>query len=64
MFLLLNVQILHLVQDCSLPPLIMWSAKYDKDSAVDMKFVRSAKRDKVGLISEISLRLADELSTL
>lgn len=40
---------------------IMWSAKYDKDSAVDLKFVKSVKRDKVGLISEISSRLADEL---
>jgi len=40
---------------------IMWSAKYDKDSAVDMKFVKSVKRDKVGLISEISSRLIDEL---
>jgi len=40
---------------------IMWSAKYDKDSAVDMKFVKSVKRDKVGLISEISSRLVDEL---
>jgi len=40
---------------------IMWSAKYDKDSAVDLKFVKSVKRDKVGLISEISSRLSDEL---
>jgi len=40
---------------------IMWSAKYDKNSAVDMKFVKSVKRDKVGLISEISSRLVDEL---
>lgn len=40
---------------------IMWSAKYDKNSAVDMKFVKSVKRDKVGMISEISSRLVDEL---
>ena len=40
---------------------IMWSAKYDKDSSVDMKFVKSVKRDKVGLISEISSRLVEEL---
>jgi DNA-binding HxlR family transcriptional regulator len=40
---------------------IMWSAKYDKDSAVDMKFVKSVKRDKVGLISQISSRLVEEL---
>lgn len=40
---------------------IMWSAKYDKQSAVDAKFVKAVKRDKVGLISEISGRLVDEL---
>lgn len=41
--------------------IIMWSAKYDKDSAIVMKFVKSVKRDKVGLISQISGRLVDEL---
>jgi DNA-binding HxlR family transcriptional regulator len=41
---------------------IMWSAKYDKNSAVEMKFVKSVKRDKVRLISEISSRLIKELS--
>lgn len=40
---------------------IMWSAKYDGDSAVDMKFVKSVKRDRDGLISQISSRLVDEL---
>ena len=40
---------------------IMWSAKYDKASAVDIEFVKSVKRDKVGLISQISSRLVDEL---
>lgn len=40
---------------------IMWSAKYDKDSAVDMKFVRSVKRDKVRVTTEISSRLVNEL---
>jgi DNA-binding HxlR family transcriptional regulator len=40
---------------------IMWSAKYDKDSAVDMKFVKSVKRDRDDLISQISSRLVDEL---
>jgi len=40
---------------------IMWSAKYDKDSAVDMKFVKSVKRDKVGMISQITSSLVDEL---
>ena len=39
---------------------IMWSAKYDKDSGVEIKFVKSVKRDKVGLISEISSRLVEE----
>ena len=41
--------------------LIMWSAKYDKDSAADNKFVKSVKRDRVSLISEISSRLVNEL---
>lgn len=40
---------------------IMWSAKYDQDSAVDMGFVKSVNRDKVGLISQISSRLVEEL---
>lgn len=40
---------------------IMWSAKYDKDSAVDMKFVKSVKRDKVGMLSQITSSLVDEL---
>jgi DNA-binding HxlR family transcriptional regulator len=40
---------------------IMWSAKYDKDSAVDLKFVKSVKRDKNGLIAQISSRLVEEL---
>ena len=40
---------------------IMWSAKYDKHSAVDIKFVKSVKRDRDGLISQISSRLVDEL---
>jgi len=42
--------------------LIMWSAKYDKQSAVEMKFVKSVKRDRAGLISEISRHLVEELS--
>lgn len=40
---------------------IMWSAKYDNKSAVEMNFVESVKRDKVSLISEISSRLVEEL---
>lgn len=40
---------------------IVWSAKYDKKSAVEMKFVKAVKKDKVGLIAEISSRLVDEL---
>jgi DNA-binding HxlR family transcriptional regulator len=39
---------------------IMWSAKYDKNSAVDMKFVKSVKKDKEGLLKEISSRLKGE----
>jgi DNA-binding HxlR family transcriptional regulator len=40
--------------------MIVWSAKYDKYSAVDKKFMKRAKRDKVGLISQISNRLVNE----
>jgi len=40
---------------------IMWSAKYDKDSAVDLTFVKSVKRDKVGLIADICKGLVEEL---
>jgi DNA-binding HxlR family transcriptional regulator len=43
---------------------IMWSDKYNNNSAVDLKFVKSVKRDKAGLISQISSRLADEFSVL
>lgn len=43
---------------------IMWSARYDKKSAVDMKFVRSVKKDKESFIREISCRLVDELGVI
>ena len=37
--------------------IIMWSAKYDKQSGVDKKFVKSVKQDREGLIKEMSSRL-------
>ena len=40
---------------------IMWSAKHDKDTAVPAKFVNQVKRDKAGLLKEISDRLEREL---
>ncbi len=40
---------------------IMWSAKYDKQSAVDKQFVKSVEQDKVGLITEISKGLIEGL---
>lgn len=40
---------------------IMWSAKYDKDSAVDLNFVESVNKDKTGMISQISKHLKEEL---
>jgi DNA-binding HxlR family transcriptional regulator len=43
---------------------IIWSAAYDKKSAVDMKFVKNAKQDRVRLISKISNNLLDELVVL
>jgi DNA-binding HxlR family transcriptional regulator len=38
---------------------IMWSAKYDKQSAVDKQFVKSVKQNKIGLIAEISRGLVE-----
>lgn len=40
---------------------IIWSAKYDKNSAAEKKFIKAVKKDKVGLIAKISSRLVDEL---
>ncbi|HRI32142.1 MAG TPA: helix-turn-helix domain-containing protein [Saprospiraceae bacterium] len=40
---------------------IMWSAKYDKDSAVDLNFVKSVEQDKVGLIAQLTSRLIEDL---
>lgn len=41
--------------------IIMWSAKYDKDSGVEKEFVKSYKKDREALISQISNRLVDDL---
>jgi DNA-binding HxlR family transcriptional regulator len=43
---------------------ILWSAKYDKYTAADTRFVNRAKRDREGLIKEISGRLKAELQLL
>ncbi len=43
---------------------IMWSAKYDKDSAVDLNFVKSVEQDKVGLIVQITNRLIGDLNNV
>jgi DNA-binding HxlR family transcriptional regulator len=40
---------------------IIWSAKYDADSAVEMKFVNRAKREKQNLIRELTQRLKKEM---
>jgi DNA-binding HxlR family transcriptional regulator len=40
---------------------ILWSAKHDENSGVDMKFVNRVKRDRDGVLSEISRRLSSEL---
>ncbi len=37
-----------------LTEVILWSAKYDKRSAVDVKFVRQAKKDRAGLFVKIT----------
>ena len=44
--------------------IIMWSAKYDKDSAVDLNFVKSVEQDKVGLIAQITNRLIGDLNNV
>ncbi|MEP7197180.1 MAG: helix-turn-helix domain-containing protein [Saprospiraceae bacterium] len=38
--------------------IILWSAQYDKQSAVDKEFVKSVKMDKVGLLKILSRRLS------
>lgn len=40
--------------------IIMWSAKYDKDSGVEKEFVKSYTRDRDALIKQISERLIRE----
>jgi DNA-binding HxlR family transcriptional regulator len=44
-----------------LTEVILWSAKYDKQTAADAKFVRLAKKDRDGLYNEIARRLKAEL---
>jgi DNA-binding HxlR family transcriptional regulator len=39
---------------------IVWSAKHDADSGVDMKFVNRIRRDREGVLREISSRLKKE----
>ncbi len=41
---------------------ILWSAKHDKKSAADIKFVNQAKRDRNRLLEEIEAKLKSELS--
>jgi DNA-binding HxlR family transcriptional regulator len=41
---------------------IIWSAKYDKHTAADMKFVNRARRDREGLVKEISEGLKKEIA--
>lgn len=38
--------------------IIMWSAKYDKKSAVDKEFVKSVKKDKAGYLKKLSTNLS------
>ena len=40
-----------------LTEIILWSAKHDKQSAADVKFVRRAKKDREGLFAEIVSQL-------
>jgi len=43
--------------------IIMWSAAYDKDTAADVRFINRVKRDKAGMLKQISSRLKEELSS-
>ena len=43
--------------------IIMWSAKYDKNSSVEKKFVSRVKKDKDGLLKEVSTFLKSKLSS-
>ena len=36
---------------------IKWSGKHDKNTAADMKFISKAKKDRDGLIKEITIQL-------
>ena len=38
--------------------IIMWSAKYDKKSAVDKGFVKNVNKDKVSFLKDLSSRLS------
>lgn len=37
--------------------IIMWSAQYDKHSAVEKNFVKAVKKDRTGLINELTTHL-------
>jgi DNA-binding HxlR family transcriptional regulator len=41
--------------------MIIWSTKYDKHTASDLKFVSRAKKDREGLLKEIVVKLKAEL---
>jgi DNA-binding HxlR family transcriptional regulator len=41
---------------------IIWSAKHDEESGVDMKFVSRLKKDREGVLKEISTRLKKQLA--
>lgn len=44
-----------------LTEVIIWSTKYDKNTASDIRFVNRAKRDRDGLLKEIGSKLKSEL---
>ncbi len=41
----------------ALSEIILWSAKYDKQTAADAKFVREVKKDRKGLFTKITENL-------
>jgi DNA-binding HxlR family transcriptional regulator len=38
--------------------IILWSAKYDKKSAVDREFMKNVKKDKASFLKDLSSRLS------
>jgi DNA-binding HxlR family transcriptional regulator len=45
-----------------LTEIILWSSKYDDETAAETRFINKAKRDKEGLLKQISTGLKEKLA--